>query len=456
MSIIQFLRIFWARRWIIVAATFSCVIGGIVVGLLMPARWEAHSRVLLDLGKPVAQTGEQIGAARNYVSTQVALIKDYAVAGRAVDDSGALANPDLIRQYARISKSDTEGMRRWLAQRVMDNTAVTLVMPDAGASPSDIIDIGYTSTTPEAARQFADALRKAYIDSSLEFTRQEAAQNADWYAAQAQLAKSALDAADAAKTAYEKQNGLILQDNKLDVDSARLQALAQEGPVAPAAVMAAQQNPEYSALSLQLAQIDSTIAQDSRTLGPNHPELQELKAKRVAVAGELARQHPSLGGGSAAVDVGAVDRAVGAAKAKVIGEGDKIAQLRQLQAEVDLRRDQYEKTTAKAAELRQESGATNVGLTALGAAVAPNSPTFPNWPLIVMGSLGLGLAVGVLVALLIELFGRRVRGPEDLQSSVDAPLLAIIGTPTPAGARPFAPGWRLMLVRPGGRKLISG
>jgi uncharacterized protein involved in exopolysaccharide biosynthesis len=325
-------------------------------------------------------------------------------------------------------------------------------MPDQGGAPSDIIDIAYTASNPDQARTIADALRTAFIDTSVAFTRQEAGQNADWYAAQAQQAKSALDAADGAKTAYEKQNGIVLQDNKLDVDSARLQAMSQEGAaIAPPAVIAAQQNPEYSTLSLQLAQIDSAIAQAAKTLGPNHPELQELRAKRAAVASELAKQHASSGGAVASVDVGALDRAVSAEKSKVIAEGDKIAKLKQLQAEVDIRREQYEKTSAMAAQLRQESVIADVGLTPLGEATVPSQPAFPNWLLLIPGGIGLGLAVGLMVALLTELFARRVRGPEDLRSSVDAPLLAMVSAP--AGARRSAPGWRPRIGRPGRRKL---
>ena len=455
MSIIQFLRIFWARRWIIAAATISCVVGGVIVGLVLPPRWEAHSRVLLDLDRPDSQTGQRVTDSRDYASTQLSLIKDYAVAGRVADELGWLSDPALIQQYQHRDKGDTRDFRRWIAQRVIEGTKASLVVPDAMGMPSDIIDIGYTATTPKAAQAVADALRTAYIDARLDFTRQAASQNADWYSTQAQQAKAALDAATTSMTSYEKQSGIVLQDNKLDVDSNRLQSLSAQGIVAPAAVISAQQNPEYSSLSLQLGQIDAAISEDSKTLGPNHPELQELRAKRATVAAALARQHPTLGGGSATVDIGAVDRALSAQTSKVIGEGDKIAKLKQLQAEVELRRAQYDKTTATAAELRQESGATDIGLTPLGPAVVPNIPKFPNWSLIIPGSLGLGLAVGLMVALLAELFARRVRGPEDLQSAVDAPLLAIVEYPAWVGVRRLSPEWPPGGGRPGRRKLIK-
>ena len=54
-----------------------------------------------------------------------------------------------------------------------------------------------------------------------------------------------------------------------------------------------------------------------------------------------------------------------AAKAKVIGGTHKIEQLRQLQSEVDLRREQYKKTAQKAADLTLESGIADSGLSSV-------------------------------------------------------------------------------------------
>ena len=61
--------------------------------------------------------------------------------------------------------------------------------------------------------------------------------------------------------------------------------------------------------------------------------------------------------------------------------------------------------------------------------MTPKDPLFPNMLLIIPGSIFLGMAIGVLVALLTELFGRRVRSAEDLQSAFDVPVLAVIGSP---------------------------
>jgi polysaccharide biosynthesis transport protein len=431
MSILQFLRIIWARRWVIAAATASCVVGALIVVMVLPPRWEAHSRVMLDLVKPDPVTGRMIdgNSSRGYVATQIELIKDYRVAGQVADQIGWLSDPELIRLYQRRPKSDVRDFRRWIAQRVIDRTSVDLV------SGSNVLEITYTATRPGDAKAVADALMKAYVDSTLAFRREEARRNAEWFEVQAQKAKVALDEADNAKTTYEKANGIILQDDKTDVDSARLRALASQAAASSAPIIAPSvSGPAPSAA--QLAQVDAQIAQASQTLGPNHPELVELRGRRAALASQVAQERAAASATSSATSraaasaagasAGALDRAIAAQRARVMAQSDKVERLRQLQAEVDLRRDQYNKTAGKAAEFRQEALVGDTGLTVLGSAVTPQKPVFPNKPLIFLGSLFLGLGAGVLVALLMELFGRRIRGIEDLQSLIDAPLLAVI------------------------------
>ncbi|HEY2481073.1 MAG TPA: hypothetical protein VGI30_02595, partial [Caulobacteraceae bacterium] len=133
--------------------------------------------------------------------------------------------------------------------------------------------------------------------------------------------------------------------------------------------------------------------------------------------------------GEAAASTRTVERAVAAQKARVVAESDKIGRLNQLQAEVDLRRDVFNKTSAQAAQLREEALTVEAGLTPLASAAVPKSPAFPNLLLIFPGALAMGLALGVLSALLIELFGRRVRGIEDLSGSIDVPVLGVIAGP---------------------------
>jgi succinoglycan biosynthesis transport protein ExoP len=409
MSIIQFWRIIWARRWFILAATVSCVIGAYVVTLILPPRWQGDARVMLNILKPDPVTGSVISGAgtRTYIGSQMSLITDYSVAGRAVEDVGWLSDPDLINQYQNRPATDTRDFRHWAAQLIIDRTKVEV------QDGSNVLDIMYTSSSPDSARAVAEAVRKAYLETSLSLSRADSNRDADWFDVQALRAKSALEAAEAAEANYERANNVYMATSTMDVDSARLAALAGQsadgsgGPVSSGNSNAG-----------TLAGIDAQIAVLSQTLGPNHPQLIALRAQRAALA--AAGGGPIYRGSRNTVE---------AAAAAVVAKSDKLSKLRQLQAEVDLRRDIYNKTVAKAADSRQQAAIGDTGLTPMGTATVPAAPSFPNMPLIMFGSLGLGLALGFLVALLLELLNRRVRGPEDLQTALDVPLLAVVSAP---------------------------
>src|SRR3546814_10698153 len=77
-------------------------------------------------------------------------------------------------------------------------------------------------------------------------------------------------------------------------------------------------------------------------------------------------------------------------------------------------------------------------LTSLGSAVTPASPYFPNVPLILLGALGFGAAIGALSGLLFELLNRRIRSEGDIVNGFDMPLLAVMTRPEGAGPKGVA------------------
>jgi uncharacterized protein involved in exopolysaccharide biosynthesis len=401
--------------------------------LIAPPVWTATSRVLLNVAKPDPVSGENIAgdASKNYPSTAAQLVTDYSVAGRVVDDLGMLSDPGLIKAYQSRPADDTRDFKRWAEQIIISNTKAKFLQD------SDILEIKYSSNSPESAKITADALRKAFIDTSLAFKRQTAQTNADWFAGQAIKAKADLDSAITAETDFERAHGVAMANSKVDMDTARLEAMAGQGASIPPTPPIQQGT---SAAGMELARLDAEIATQSKELGPNNPAIMQLHAQRANMATVLAKEQA----GNEALkhiaesDASVIARQVAAQKAKVVAESDTIGKLSQLQTEVDLRREAFDKTSARAAELRMQALSVDVGLNPLTSAAVPNSPDFPKTLLIIPGSFVLGLAVGVLLSLLIEFFGRRVRGVEDLSSTLEAPVLAVIAGPQvarPTGLR---------------------
>jgi uncharacterized protein involved in exopolysaccharide biosynthesis len=441
MSIIQFLRIIWAYRLLILASTLGCFVAGFVTVEVVQPRYEAESRVMLDVIKPDPVTGQVMATAflRAYTKTQIELVKDLQVARRVVDDLHWDKDPAIRREYRNRNKDENLEFSRWAAQKIMAGANAKLI------EGSNILEISYGSNSPEQAKTVADALRKAYVEMTLQSRQETARRNADWYESQAEKAKTMLFQAESSKSAYERANGIVLQDDKVDIDSARLSALASQGQ----APVIAPQASQVSQAAMALTAIDAEITQAEKTLGPNHPMLIELRRRRELVAHQAA-QEKSLSSSAASAAMSAAQATSGmleAQKAKVMAQREKVERLRLMQDEIDLRRDQYNKSVARAAQLRQESDVAESGVIPLANAITPQTPVFPKKGLIIGASIPAGAGLGVLVALLMELFGRRVRSAEDLgqrrrragpghhprSARASAPGLGLEGCEDPAG-----------------------
>lgn len=423
MSILQFFRIIWARRLIILAATLASTLVAFVVVQIVQPRYEAQSRVVLDIIKPDPVTGQVLATAflRAYTKTQIELVKDYRVARNVVEDLRWDKNPELLKGYRQRKSGDDRDFGRWAAQKVIDGTEAKVI------EGSNILEISYTSNNPEQAKVVADALLKAYVDTTLQARREAARRNADWYEVQAEKAKAALFQAEQEKSSFERANGILLQDDKVDIDSARLAALAAQGSAPIIAPSAAPVSPS----SIAAIQMDADIAQASKTLGPNHPQLVEMHRRREILQKQAVEER-AAGGASVNASLNAARATAGlleAQKTRVLAQREKVERLRLLQDDVDLRRQQYNKAGIRAAELRQEAEVSETGVTPLGSAVTPQIPVFPNKPLIIGGSLVGGGGLGLLIALLLELFGRRVRSADDLRIAIEVPVLAIVANP---------------------------
>jgi polysaccharide biosynthesis transport protein len=414
MSLLQFLRILFARRSIILAAMLSCFIVASVTAFLLPKTYTATSRILLGQPDPVSGDAVNDRGLAGFAKTQTELIKDYRTAGRVIDALGWARDPATIESYSESADPAQIDIRRWLAQSIIEGTEARLI---GGTS---IMEISYSAPTPQQAAQIADLVRDAFLEENLRFRRSGAAKIADWYNEQSGKALAQLRAAEKDRNDYAKANNIVLDESNTDLESMKLRALTSESATAALATTAP--TVVQAGGVSKLDELDARIAQMSMTLGPNHPNMLALRRERDMIASAPAAV--VTGGGS---NVGAIESAYQRQKATVLGQSEKIDKLRQLQSEIDLRKDQYLKATARVADYRLQSNVDDTGIMPLADAVIPNTPSFPNVPLIMGGSIAVGFGLGVLLALLTELLARRVRSGDDLSYAAGAPTFAILG-----------------------------
>ncbi|WP_353216590.1 Wzz/FepE/Etk N-terminal domain-containing protein [Sandarakinorhabdus sp.] len=448
MSIIQLLRILFARRWVLAIAVFLSVAVAGAVGLILPPRYPATARVLMDNFKPDPVTGQIISGngLRVFITTQLELIKDYRIAGDAVDRLGLTSNADLLANW----QSETGGygdFRRWLADRLVTSVTVNIV-PD-----SNIMVLTYEANNPEVARRTVNALRDAYIENSLKFRTDAAGRTAEWYREQAGRALRAVEAAEAVRTKFEQENGIVMTAAG-EVETVKLSSLqaaltaarSNQGLQQFEAMRQATASTLVDQLKMQLSGLTDQIGQASERLGTQHPTYVALVSRRIELERQLVREKTSARAAGAA-QLGATSGGIAqlesqytAQRGKVFAMKDKLDRLTQLTSEVELRRGQYEQAAKRTSELQLESNVADAGLVVLGDATVSTTPEFPKWPQIFGLALGAGMALGVVMSMLVELINRRVRGGEDLAYAARVPVFAVI-------ADRQRPEWQLAIKR---------
>ena len=449
MSLVQFLRILAARRWIIFGALLVCLVTTGIVSLFIPKYYEGKARVELNVIKPDPVTGQAISPnfMRAYTRTQSELIRDERTLGAVAEKLGWIDSP--VYQAAYQSATDGTGVsyRTWLSQLIAQNTKAQLL------EGSNILEIIYLGTNPEQSRLVAGLIRDTYLETSLNFRKAEARRNADWYQAQLDQAQRALATAESAKTKFQQENGIVAPEGgsslaEQQLGSTMAGASSARASVAQAGMAAVSTATAGESIRAQIAQVDQQIATSAQELGPNHPAMQALRGQRAALQQQLA-QATAAAAAAARMAVSAasggasqMERDLEAQKAKFLQAGDKYDKLAQLQREVAQRRIQYEKLAERTTQLRLESNTTDSGIQPIGEAVASNSPAGLALPIMLVMGAAFGAVVGLVGALMIELLARRVRGMEELEAAIEAPVLAIVSNHEPRG------GWLRKLLHP--------
>lgn len=445
MSLLQFLRILLSRKKIILGSFLSCLVVATVVAMLLPKRYPAEARVILDIVRPDPVTGFSYGGrdSRSYVRTQTELIRDMRVAGLVVDRLGLANDPNVIAAYEASGRSEADGgIRAWYGRRIINNTSAGLV---AG---SNILAIAYQSSNPDQALAIVTALREAYVESSLQFRTDSASRTSDWYRQQAERAREELSEAEEALSRYMIEHSLAVQSG-VDSETAKLETLraalgrARSSRVDAEASSSVRlvEDPVVDSLRMQLATVEDELALAGTRVGPEHPTFKAIEARRNTLRTQISQAQANTRSGVAAVagastrSVAQLEREVAEQEAVVLERKPIIDELMHLSREVEMRRDRYSRAAARTAELRLEADSSETGLVVLGDPTVSKRPSFPNIPLIMALAACGGFGLGVFAALFTEFIARRVRGPEDLAYAAGVPVLATIGTPPPSPLR---------------------
>ncbi len=469
MSINQFLRILWARKWLVLTLLVLISVAGTVYTLNLPKQYTAEASMVVEVRiDPVLGAMAPSLAAPSYMATQIEIIRSERVASRVVKMMGIERSPPSVQQWRDATKAKIP-LERYYANLLRGGLGVE---PVRG---SNVINVSFSAQDPTFAQAAANAFVQAYMDVSVELRVAPARQSAAFLDEQTKTLRAALETAQTKLSKFQQEKGIVVSDEKFDQENSKYSNLAAQLAAAQAEVVEAgtrqrntgaetspdvMGNGSVQGLKAQLASLQTRLTQIDEVVGKNHPARQQL----IAQIDELKRQ------------INAETRRVaGTASTVTRSSGQKVAELQSLldsqkklllslrtdrdQAAVltrdlDTAQRAYDAVSARNGQFVLESQNNQANTRLLSPAVEPLDPSKPKISVGILGSILGGLVAGMLAALAWELLDRRVRDPEDLMVVAGVPVLGVL---RPEGSkRPIFR--RLLNIAPGaglGRPMLA-
>lgn len=478
MNFSQLIAILKARMWPLLITVIVAVGTAGVLSWASPYKYASHSTVLLDF-KSSNPFNVGFGAVlpEGYFLTQIETIRSPLVAKKVVElvddatfaklaveadwnrkgtidwlyEKAAGTAADFAAEAAELGRTDNlrENRSNTVAYSIIRNLVISSV------PGTRLIAIEYQSVDPNLAATMANLFAQAYADANLEMAVGPAKQSSTWFGGHIDLLRQQLEESRRKLTEMQRAERIIVTDEKLDIETAKLNQLTaqliQSRSDARDAVAKQEQmeqllkrggsleeleeflsNNFIQKLKSDLVTLERKLAEISEQLGKNHPKYQSAVAEIRDTKLKLDSEVKSVANGIrnraslAAQQVAAEEANLSDQKDLVLdlkGQRDKISVLAR---EVESSERVYEAALQRASDVQLESMVSQANVRLMDSAQVVKSPVSPQVAQNLVVALVLGLMLGGGLAFFFEFIDRRVRTDRDFSDLLGIPVLVVL------------------------------
>ena len=408
------------KFWIIVPTLVVLVASFVLVHLITP-RYTGEARLLLEsrdgfYTRPAADRdvgGDRIDSEAVLSQVQVVMSRDLAreavrrlkLVGNPEFDSGAGLFGSIDQLMVRIGLSRNPADRTpedRVLEKYYDNL---LVFPVAR---SRIVAIEFQSKNAELAARAANTIAAVYLESQEAAKKDTARGASQWLGGAITPLRQRLQEAEAKVEAFRAGSGLLIGTNNTTISQQQLADLSQQLSSARAVQSDSQararilrdalragrifevpdvaNNELVRRLIEQRVTLRAQIALETRTLLPEHPRIKELTAQindlesQIRSAAERTVRTLENEARIAGSRVETVSATIEAQKRTVTEANESEVQLRSLERDAKIQRDQLEQFLGRQREAlaRDAENGAPADARVVSRAITPMSPSFPK------------------------------------------------------------------------------
>jgi capsular exopolysaccharide synthesis family protein len=385
----------------------------------------------------------------NYIETQSRILTSETLALQTVRRTGFGVDPNSASE----SRSDAIATGSLANQKLPPEVGAFLGSLGVRRIPNTrLLEVSFESTDPQTASRMLNEHLNNYIEQNYK-ARYEATTAASKFLEQEldELSVKVRHSEDA-RIAYERNNQIWTVDESktnnvttqrlVDLnkeltdaqsDSLKKQALyeyAKAGDVD--AVPAIRDNSVLQDMQKKRADLAVQYTDAVNQYGPNFPKVQRVQAQikeiddqmlreRKGIVGQLesdyreAKQHEEL-----------LSRALDQQKAEVASMSEKMIEYNVLKREAEANKSLYDSLQTKLKEAQISSGLKSSNIRIIDPAMVPTTPARPAKAKNIALAIIVGLVGGIGLALLREYLDNTVKTPDDIETLVRLPSLAVV------------------------------
>ena len=396
----------WQAKGFIALSGGICGASALGISMLIPDRYLATATVQLEDAvysdvKSYSVSSKQIDT---YVRTQGEMARDFRVTGRVVDRLGWTGNYQLAQLYNAEGAASGLDFRSWLARGVRDGINIQY------EEGSPAFQIGFAGSSPSEARLMTGIIRDEFVAYSLAKRRADAEKNAGWVDQQLETLTERMRQLEERNAEFAQANNIVMTPDGLSMAEVRLKNAASAlEPQRQSSVSAA---PVADPAARELAAVEAELARLSSSLGPNHPQIVDLRKQRdelrkvASASASLSPSPPRL------PDNNQLTRQM---EVEYAAKADAIATAKRYFDELEALRLQFQELTQRREGFDLDAATLQGGAIAVGDPRVRPGVFYPNRPLAVGVATGFGALFAALLSLFLGLINMKIATSRDLE-----------------------------------------
>jgi capsular exopolysaccharide synthesis family protein len=447
-------RIISEWRWLILSMVALGVAGALIATLLTTPLYRA--KAVLEINPPSVEIMDESksrsgGGARDEVSflaTQYGLLRSRTLAERVAQELNLPSREEIVPQ------SGDRTARQRAATAVLQQNFDVDPVPN-----SRIVEITFSSPSPQLAAQITNSFADTFINSNLERRYEASSYARDFLQRQIAKVKGELERSERQLVAYAQRQGIIntggSSEDGRPSDTGSLQgaslitlneALAQAQTKRIAAEQryrqaravgtTAEVNESTAVMRAQLATLEAEYQEKLASFKPEYPDMMRLRSRIDALGQQIRREAGNVASGranslladyqAAAAEERSLQARVGQLKGSVMSLRGRSIEYNILQREVDTNRSLYDALLQRYKEIGVAGGIGTNLVSIVDRAEVPGFPYKPDLMLNLLIGLGLGLLGGIGAALALEFINDTVKTPDDVREKLKLASLGVI------------------------------